>query len=485
MNTKNMCINIFGKNIRWQSLLCILLMIVSFATALFILLDFAKPSYYGWLFLLPLTFGLLSAIYNSLYMEVPNNLGISVMLILFFVRMVVSPLLMRFGGYAGTISLNIENNTTGAVFLVVWEAICVFSLLYIVNKRDNKKVHDTRVAESIFEQPKLDYRYTAVLGVVVLALCVCLVVTPELMKGYRTFFHMKDADFTSYEDSYLVAKYGTTFIKKLSLVTGQYLVRILTIVIPAYLMILISADKKLLNRIGALACCILPMFVIGGAIARSLIYTVCLLMLYNYLFNSQRISKRAVVLLCGVGVAVVAYWIMRGGSASLFEQFSKRFSAYFSGVNVVSGVFNLPKDIEAKVGYFLYDFIGSVPYGTTLFGPSQIRISYFFNTYNASSGQIPATIGMGYYYFGPVLAPLYSMLFAYVSYRAGYRLKHSLYRAPISCVRLLLYTFYFSMGIVMYNIEILITNYLSIFLPIHIMELIAYRMRKENKRYDT
>lgn len=476
--------NIGGRKLSWQSLLCILIMTVSFATALFILLDFAKPSYYGWLFLLPLTFGLLSAFYNSLYMEVPNNLGISIMLILFFVRMVASPLLMRFGGYAGTISLNIENNTTGAVFLVVWEAICVFSLLYIVNKRDNKKVHDTRVAESIFEQPKLDYRYTAVLGIVVLALCACIVVTPELLKGYRTIFSMRDADFTSYEDSYLVAKYGTTFIKKLSLVTGQYLVRILMIVIPAYLMLLISADKKLLNRIGALACCILPMFVIGGAIARSLIYTVCLLILYNYLFNSQKISKKAVVLLCGAGVAVVAYWIMRGGTANIFESFSKRFSAYFSGVNVVSGVFNLPKNIETRVGYFLYDFIGSVPYGTTLFGTSQLRIQPFFNAYNASSGQIPTTIGMGYYYFGPLLAPLYSMLFAYISYRAGYRLKNGLCKTQMSCIRLILYVFYFSMGIIMYNIEIIITNYFSIFLPIHIMELIAYR-RKENKKYDT
>ena len=238
-------------------------------------------------------------------------------------------------------------------------------------------------------------------------------------------------------------------------------------------MVLISAQKKFVNRCGALACCILPMFAIGGTIARNLIYTVCLLLLYNYLFNGQKISKKAVFLLGGAGLAVVAWWMLRGGTANLFEQFSKRFSSYFSGVNVVSGAFNLPDNTEYKIGYFIYDFIGSIPYGTTLFGISNERVAVFFNTYNASSGQIASTIGMGYYYFGFALAPIYSMLFAYVSYRAGFKLKNGMYSCPMSCIRLLMETFYLSMGIIMYNIEITVSNCFSVLLPIYIMELIA------------
>lgn len=458
--------DIINKKLRWQTVMCLIMAVVSFAVSLFIVLDFAKPQYYTWLFLPPLTFGILSLLYNRLYLEVPMNLGLSVILVLFFVRMVVSPLFMRFGGYAGTISLNIDKNTTGAIFLVTYESICVFTMLSIVNKKSLEKTHSA-------VKQKSGYRYAIVLGAVVLALLVCIALAPELLKGYRTIFHMTEKTFTHYEDSFLVKYYGTTFIKKLALVTGQYIVRILLITVPAYLMVLISAEKKFLNRCGALACCILPVFAIGGTIARNLIYTVCLLLLYNYLFNGQKISKKAVILLGGAGLAVVAWWIMRGGTANLFEQFSQRFSAYFSGVNVVSGAFNLPDNAEYKIGYFVYDFIGSIPYGTTLFGISNERIQAFFNTCNASSGQIPSTIGMGWYYFGPVLAPVYSMLFAYAAYRAGFKLKNSLYTCPMGCIRLLMECFYLSMGIVMYNIEITISNCLSVLLPIYIMELIS------------
>lgn len=467
-------IGIIDKKLRWQTVMCLVMTVISFAVALFILLDFAKPRYYAWLFLLPLTFGILSLLYNRLYLEVPMNLGISVILVLFFVRTVVSPLFMCFGNYAGTISLNIDKNTTGAILLVVYESICVFTLLNVLNKKNNGKIHNA-------VEHKDGHRYAVVLGAVVFALLICIAVAPELLKGYRTIFHMTEKTFTHYEDTYLVECYGTTFAKKLALVTGQYIVRILLIVIPAYLMVLISAQKTFLNRCGALACCILPMFAIGGTIARNLIYTVCLLLLYNYIFNGQKISKKAVFLLGGAGLTVVAWWMLRGGMSSLFEQFSKRFSAYFSGVNVVSGAFNLPDNAEYKVGYFVYDFIGSIPYGTTLFGISHERVQTFFNTYNASSGQIPPTIGMGYYYFGPVLAPVYSILLAYASYKAGFKLKNSLYACPMTCIRLLVETFYLSMGIIMYNIEITISNCLSVLLPIYLMELIAYKVKERSE----
>lgn len=75
----------------------------SLAAVILIVLDINKPAYYNLLYLLPLSFAVLSILFFGLYKHILNNISVAVILILFFVRMVISPLFMSLGNYAGTI----------------------------------------------------------------------------------------------------------------------------------------------------------------------------------------------------------------------------------------------------------------------------------------------------------------------------------------------------------------------------------------------
>ena len=127
----------------------------------------------------------------------------------------------------------------------------------------------------------------------------------------------------------------------------------------------------------------------------------------------------------------------------------------------------------------LYDFTETFPYGNTIFHISHETVHTFFNKYNSTFGQIPTTIGMGYYYFGFLLSPIYSVCFTLIALKAGYRIKNEDNLLPK--VRLILTSFYFSMGIVMYNIEITMTNFFCIILPLIILEKINDRQRHKPK----
>ena len=123
----------------------------------------------------------------------------------------------------------------------------------------------------------------------------------------------------------------------------------------------------------------------------------------------------------------------------------------------------------------IFDFTATVPFGNTIFHTNgEMTIQPFFNMYNDSFGQIPPTIGIGYYYFGPIFAPAYSIIFALISFKAGEKIRCKDFDNPFQFARLIYTVFIFSMGIIMYNIEITMINTLCILVPIIIMEKIAY-----------
>ena len=449
---------------------------LSLITTILILLDTNRPYYYQGLFFLPLEFGILSFLFLDLYCNMTENIGVSLILVLFFCRMVLSPLAMYFGNYQATITYNIEKNTSNAIILLMYETLTIFFTLFLKNNNTS----NVGISTSSGNYSKLTNTYKILMLLTVLALLVCIHITPQIMEAYRTIFEISDEFFTNYEDSYVVSKYSVSFISKFSLVTGIYLFRALLILLPAFFITILSNKINRTRKLAAKLLCFVPLMFIGGAIAMSLIYSICLMFLYNYMFAPQKASKKTMTLLAVGGIVTISWWLYRGATVNVnvFENFSRRLSAYFSGVNVISGTFNLPRNIDNRIRYFLYDFIGTVPYGGTIFKISGDTIQPFFNKYNYSFGQIPTTIGMGYYYFGPLLAPIYSVVFANIAFDAGHRLSKGVGQNPMQCIRYLITAFYFSMGIVMYNIQITMIHFFVPILPMMLLEKISYSKEK-------
>ncbi len=476
-----------------STLLNFALIIFSLLTIFLIIFDFSKPEYYNALFLLPLTFIFISVVYSKLYKLIPSNLGVSLILALFFVRMVLSPFFMCLGSYQVTINHNIDQNTIYAIGLVCYEALLVFFFLYYVNFMKTSKVNignvtlkknesrkSTRIFSFEFSKNKQFIIYSALIASILILIIISVIIVPDILSGFRPITDMVNPNFSSFEDAYLVTKFGTTFIKKLAIVVGIYLIRAICILLPTYVLVVISKlnNQSIMNKILSWLVCFIPLLCVGGTIAQSLIYVVVLILLRSFLYPSKNTYKILFAVGATCCIFIFAYWTMREimtEGEDFLGDFSKRFSAYFSGVNIVSGTFNMPITAKNQITYFIYDYLSTMPFGNTVFGldSSIPSIHVFFNNCNLTQGQIPTTIGMGYYYFGFLFAPIYSLIFAIVVNL--FSIKIYRVRNPFTIMRYLLTIIWFSMGIVMYNIEITLTNYFTIILPLYIMELVSFK----------
>lgn len=458
--------------------------VLSLLFSFFIFLEKSPPPGYETLFLLPLAFAIVSVLFNKLYSYIPDNLAITLIVFLSFCRMVIAPFFLSLGGYSSPINLNIENNLFHAILLMAYEFVAVMGTLFFASQSGN-------ISQQVFAQHGYlslskwgKYTYILFVLISLLILAGCFYIAPFLKEMYRPITQIGDELFANYEDSFFIAKYATSFTARLGVVVGMYLMRAMLIVLPALIIVLCheSKSQNVFVRFISIICCFLPFFFIGGAIARSLIYVVCLLLLRGYMYGSGKYGNKILVLGVFCVVLILIWWFVFNVKTSLsfYETMSGRLSAYFSGVNIVSGVFNLPYELDYRIKYFLYDFMTTIPFGHTIFGISDPTIQEFFNSYNYSQGQIPTTIGMGYYYFGNIFAPAYSMIFAYFAYRSFHLLEMGKVYSPFQYIRLLYSTFVFSMGIVMYNIEITMILVFSVLIPMYILERLAYDPPKHN-----
>lgn len=455
-----------------QFLFAISFFVVGVVVSLIILFDTDTPTHYCFLPVLPLTFGFFCMIFLKNFSCIPSNLGVTVIFCLLFIRNVLTPLLMVIGAYKGNIYLNIEQNTTPAIWLIVWETFCVLFTIYL--SVSSKKGEYNLIKECTKDiAPQSLKKYFVVVITAGTILLVCDIIAPELMDSYRTIFDIGNEHFANFEDTEIVRKYGTTFVKKLAIVLGRYICRALILIFPAWIIMFASTKYNYLFKLVGFFACFIPLFYIAGGIARSLIYVVCLLLLFNYSSNLKISSPKQIVPLVIAGGAVIAWWLFIGSSGNIWETMSARFNAYFSGVNIVSGGFNLPKTLELSIRYFINDFTSTIPFGGTIFGISYEPVQSFFNSANQTAGQIPPTISMGNYYFGPLLAPIYSIIFTILAVNSGKQLFHNKNMHPMKYIRLLISVFQFSMGIAVYNIEITMTAVFSLILPMYIIEKIT------------
>lgn len=465
---------------RWQMLILTSMILISFSVSVILLADFDKPVHYNLLFVLPLILASYLLIYAKLIKSFFDNFGITMILGLLFVRLVISPFFTLLGGYNDKITLNVHFNTPISIILVAYETIAIMTAFFLLVKKCPDKKNKNNFSNCSFY---VNRKYIGVLFILVIIQIAIFLYTPGLFEGYRSIFGMNDPTFTHLEQTYITQKYGTSFGAKLSLVTGQYLMKLLRLLLPNVIIILINRKKRNQYR-KALSYFVLVshLFLVDGAIARSIIYLLISYLLISYIYPYKRIKKIAKILIIS-SIGVIFYWLFRSNlvGGEINQYFSSVFNSYFSGVNIVSGSLNLPKDFGTRLHYFLYDFLKGIPFGNTLFALKETDSQIYFNLMNGTTGQIPTTIGSGYYYFGFFLSPIYSIIFAIMAYKMGQKANQT--SNLISKLRYLFLTITFSMGVIMYNIPITLTNLFSVGLPMYIIEKFAYGKHKKSRNY--
>jgi len=457
--------NLLGNLVYWG-------VIVSSIVSVFVVLcDSRQPNYYDTLFLIPLFFGISSFAFYSIYQNVPRNIGITFIILLCYYRCVILPIFMVFGNYESLLKIQIQNNTNSAVWLMIYEIIVIFfSIRMALRKR--LYIGKIKYSNVLFNQI-----FLLLVGFDVLI----WIIVPEVREDYRTLFNMFDDDFTLVLYSNKLNEVGS--IKRILITLFSVTFGITRILFPAYCMVKISQrfqTKPWSGILLSLFFILFQLFFVTSTIAFSLI---CCLVLFIFLSHLYPIKAKYLMFVGGGGAVLFVgfYFVSRFlgglssvGNTSLMGYLSASQIAYFTGIDNISAIFNLPDKMKWWV--FLTDITHCIPFNSTLFDlQDQLGSQEFFNSNNLSMGQIPPTIGLGYYYWGILLAPCFSSFLAYLATRMGMRANmDKRVLVYLSCVCCALFA---AMGIVMYNFFISLSWIFSMVLPMYFLSTLYKRCK--------
>lgn len=427
---------------------------VGFITAIYLLSD-TCPSYYVLLPLIPFAYGILNLMCSVAWKEDTVNSVFGVMFNgLMLLRAVLMPLLLKLGEYETVLQVNIESNMPKAIFLFMHEMLCEYILLsYIYRKKSGRNYDEYSVEISD------DYRYGFLVFILIVGLGVCLLLAPSAVTFYRTIFGITDYEYTGFDSHSVFNQNATNLVTKFGLVTFRYIASVCRLVFPA--LILYKLKKRCAKKTTAFIATLLMIFVfdmllVDDTIATSIVNSLITLLYYNRLFSSPKKIKQYFVY---AAACVAAYFALRLSLTSSMSHYSNMFTrisnitqAYFLGTRNIAAGFNLYADsLFDSIKYMAYELLRGVPYASTVFRLDSTSISTLFNTANNCTGQIVPVISSGSLYFTPFLAPIYPMLFLYISYKNG--LKVDIIGKPLSVLGSIVISVYALMGISMYSAE--------------------------------
>ena len=456
----------------------IVLTVASLFSTLLILFVYDGTKGYALLSLMPFTFFLMTVITGRMLSNSsPGNFGVTVFVLLLFIRSVLHPIFFVLGGYSHVFLVSLNDRMPQAILLSVYEIVMVFLVMAVCDNKANKKIR-----KLINRENRTSYNLQAmrfwVYGLLLIFL-VSFIIVPECKYFYLNISNITDIEFTGNEMSLVIDEFGTNFIKKFVMVSHNYLTKIIRFILPLHLVFEIHKKNQLSS--GYWQCMILSalnIFIIDGTIARGLVYAFVLMLLTCEIYGRQKnIYKIAVLAL----IAVVTYFAIRATVVSraerdIWEYLSSYIGSYFS--SVANTAANIRIELTAKeiFQYLSYDILESIPFGNTLFNLESISYQKLFNTVNNSTGQIPTTLGTGYTYFGPVFAPVISMFFAKLAYNSGLVVKYS--QSVFKKGIYLILAIYSAMAVTMYYHKIVLVVIIGALIPMLVINKLVEGRRK-------
>lgn len=444
----------------------------------FLKTDFSRG--YSLLPLMPIIYLLLILSFSKLVNCVPENMGATFIIGFEAIRMVISPALIVLSDYQITIGLNAEKNAPKAIILMIYECIVVFVVMGVASLKFRRNVNDTtsRVNPGKFK--------TTIIIILIIAIA-SIAISPQILNGYRTIFSVSDENYTTVEMSNIINENSVGFVSRFTMIISNNFLLILRILIPAMIIIQLSKKAKTLKYSTIVA--LSPFLIVDGTIGRSLYFSVTLFYLIYFLYDSAKVAKLLKYAIVSAVAFLCVYWSIRykvaNSSYTIYEYINKILSTYFCGVNMVSGSLNLSADSSEKAMLIIADIAKSIPFGNTLFKMQSVDyFQQYFCKVNNTYGMIPPVIGTGNFYFGFLLAPIYSAAFTYVSIVQGERAV--VVTDPFKKTQHLIAALFFAMSFNMYSVQNTFALLFFVLIPIAIVNRIAIdnNDNEEYKRQD-
>lgn len=442
-----------------------------------ITLFFSNSVQYNMIFFMPLSYGLGLVIFNRVFRKIFSNIGLMFIEILFFIRMVIIPFVITLAMQDNPISYGVHN-TNKAIALQCYEFFIVHFAIFVVlcikhNQSNNKK-------EIIYLYNPGNLAATCIIGLTLFVVAVWIFI-PSSRELYSSVFHFSDADFTTVTYSTASESVGSASRSILTLFKMAF--DIVRILFPLYLMIKIR-QKMGYRRLGlgiSLFLCFLQLLFIPSTTARAIISAFLLLYFTTKIYPEFE-KKLMVYAVLGTVSIIVFYFYVRFSVGSRYGNdgliyIKNILTAYFGGLDNIAAGFNIITGHEVKT--FFGSLYSAIPFNSTLFGLKVESLQEFYNLANNSYGQITPMISEGYYYFGFVFAPIFSVFFALIAYKFGEKQRTEI--NPWLNICYLFIAIMSAISIVMYNEQIIVVWFTNWLIPMTIIALMTRRNKKNEK----
>ena len=452
-----------------QHIVILVLVLASIMSCLILAFDTSSPGYYKYLFLLPLSFSVICILFIRIHKIRMLDIGFWLIILLYFIRNTVTPLILKLGDYSELFNITSLNNINKAIALMSYETIIVIFMIY-VNIRSNL---ERRKYYKLSNVKRINLA-NCIIFLLVLFCTISYLTIPEIGATYNSVFNIRNIVNDNYSIASQNIEYGS--IKRIVFSLTLFLIPVLQICLPIVLFIKIRKrfGEKKKALILSFLCVFLNFLLISDNNIDILIITLILTMILIKLY-----PKYSDLIIKGIGTfiltgVVVIFWFKFNSALyfdnNIFVSLSRSFQAYFQGVGNVAGIFNV--DFSNKMSTLFFDFYTMIPFRNTIFSGLNIignGLVVEFCKSNNVVAQIVPCIAQAYYYLGFFIAPIIPAMLTYWAIIAQKKSQKEQNIFRYAC--LLQLTIYLGLATAVNNFTIFGTYFLNFILPLYIISI--------------
>ena len=375
------------------------------------------------------------------------------------IKCVIAPLILCLGNYTSLFRDLQEQYIFHSVLLMLYEQLaCTFVIAFASADKQRVKF----IVPNMGGLPKLTFgTFIAMFSVFMFGIWI---IVPSIQNNFVTIFDMFSSqqmflgyDYISANTSGASGRIFTTLI--------LVLFKSFRIIFPFFI---IRGLKERYGNAGSFVVSILVVLLqflfISETVAMALVVA---FMLLSYMFRIYPKYQKTVIGLMVFSSAFAIFVLSLNfdfmskwyGVGNITEYASQVLQSYVPGVCNTASIFRL--DRVSRLSSLWDTLISTIPFQNTIFGSVSWTndLNTVFTSVSGLGAQICSTIGGGWYIFGALGAPIFSMLFTYVSIVNGYK-----YSQTDNDLERLLYLFMCIqsiLGIGVYNIQTTITLWIQ------------------------
>jgi len=377
---------------------------------------------------------------GNFYLDMP----IFVLTTLFTVRNAITPMVMSVTTCASRIGIYPDSGMVDlGIALFLYETVAVYFFLFLIR---NKSLNIKKMFVPTWHAPEGTFAIVLTSGVAISVLC--FVLLPELRTQYYTIF---TNDITHVIQQSVVYSGG---IKRALSTSASMIIEATRLTLSSVLIFKLRKYKESwYTYLACVSIILIQFFFMNDSNAYVIMIAFSLYLLVYKLFPKYGKATMSYLVFIVVAFFVLIY-INRFSQDIYGQSLSVFLQAYLPGLNNFATIEPLmDRGVGDAVRQFFIDLYGAVPFKSTLLGyqGGMDVLPIIWQKSTNLLGQIMPNIAQSYYYFGPVLCPILSIVLCYIGVisfkKANVTTNPCMYTIFIylslyTCVSITMYDFY-------------------------------------------